>query len=110
MHALATVTMVLLIAGAGAAAGFWAAVSVRHGDRRGETRARGPFLVGVFCGFMAAVAMTGKRHGLRAAGGALAQALPMAASILRRRPPRRGPARFAAVPNLRTAWSQGTAR
>ena len=74
--------LVLVVAGASAAGGFWVAVS----GRGKVSRSRGPFLVGVVCGFAAGLALTGRRHGLRAAVGAVAGALPAVTSMVRRKP------------------------
>ncbi len=98
--AILVTATVLVIAGVSAAGGFWLAVSGRAG-----ARPRGPFLLGVVCGFAAGLVLTGRRHGLRAAVGAAARAIPAAASVARRKPVARRPARFAAVPYLRAAWS-----
>lgn len=74
--------LVLVVAGASAAGGFWVAVS----GRGKVSRSRGPFLVGVVCGFGAGLILTGRRHGPRAAVAALARAIPAVASLVRRKP------------------------
>jgi len=62
---------VLLMIAIAAAGGFWAAVVAR----RKKSRARGPFLLGVFCGLMAGVALTGRRRGLNALGASTLNAV-----------------------------------
>lgn len=76
------VVAMLVIAGAAAAGGYWVAL---HVPRR-NMRTRGPFLVGVFCGVMVGAGLTARRHGLNAVAGAAARGLPVALSILRRKP------------------------
>ncbi|MCB0923559.1 MAG: hypothetical protein KDB50_03285 [Mycobacterium sp.] len=76
------VAAMLVITGAAAAGGYWVALRVP----RRNVRARGPFLVGIFCGVMVGAGLTARRHGFNAVAGAAARALPVALSILRRKP------------------------
>ena len=75
---LEVTAVLLVIAIAAVAGGFWGSVIAR----RKKSRARGPFLVGVLCGLMAGVALTGRPRGLNAIGASTLKAVI--------RPPRSG--------------------
>ena len=59
LEATLVLAALLVVAAASAAGGYWASV------RGKESRRRGPFLVGVVCGFAAGTALAARRRGPR---------------------------------------------
>ena len=62
----------LLVIAAAVAGGFWASVVLQ----RRQSRARGPFLAGVFCGVMVGVVLAGRRRLLNTIGASLVRRAP----------------------------------
>jgi len=71
LETMSLIAVLVMIAIAAAAGGFWASV----GARPKKSRARGPFLVGLFCGVMVGAALTGRRRGLIALGASTLKAV-----------------------------------